>query len=29
VPAPDTVAQEGDILMVVGPDVDLIRLPQE
>lgn len=29
VPTPDTVVQEGDILMVAGSDGDLARLPQE
>jgi len=29
VPTPDTVVQEGDILMVAGSDADLARLPQE
>ncbi len=29
VPTPDTVVQEGDILMVAGADADLARLPQE
>ena len=29
VPAPDTIVQEGDILMIAGSDADLARLPQE
>ncbi|MBN1510176.1 MAG: TrkA family potassium uptake protein [Sedimentisphaerales bacterium] len=29
VPTPETVIQEGDILMVAGSDADLARLPQE
>jgi len=29
VPMPDTIVQEGDILMVAGSDEDLARLPQE
>jgi Trk K+ transport system NAD-binding subunit len=29
VPAPDTMVQEGDILMIAGSDADLARLPQE
>jgi trk system potassium uptake protein TrkA len=29
VPAPDTIVQEGDVLMVAGADEDLARLPQE
>ncbi len=29
VPTPDTVVQEGDILMVAGSDADLARLPRE
>jgi len=29
VPAPDTIVQAGDVLMVAGSDADLARLPQE
>jgi trk system potassium uptake protein TrkA len=29
VPTPDTIVQEGDVLMVAGADEDLARLPQE
>jgi trk system potassium uptake protein TrkA len=29
VPTPDTIVQEGDVLMVAGSDEDLARLPQE
>jgi trk system potassium uptake protein TrkA len=29
VPAPDTIVQEGDVLMAAGSDEDLARLPQE
>jgi trk system potassium uptake protein TrkA len=29
VPAPDTIVQEGDVLMVAGADEDLARLPQD
>ncbi|MCU0913196.1 MAG: TrkA C-terminal domain-containing protein, partial [Planctomycetes bacterium] len=29
VPTPDTVVQEGDILLVAGSDADLAHLPQQ